>query len=102
MGVFDWLRKAIDKVKNFGKAVWGKFLKPTLKAIAPYGKAIGAAIGAGIGGPSGATIGAQVGGIAGTIASDLANGRASSAVENAKAGVGLVQPKPSQTWLSKA
>jgi hypothetical protein len=97
-----WLKHAKDKVVGAAKSIWGKFLKPVLKAVSPYAKAIGAGIGAAYGGAAGAQVGAQIGQVAGTIGSDLANGNLSSAVENAKTGIGLVQPKPSQSWIANA
>jgi hypothetical protein len=40
---WGWIKKAFDKVKKFGKKVWGKVVKPVLKFVSPLAKAAGTA-----------------------------------------------------------
>jgi hypothetical protein len=79
-------RKSIDKVKEFGKGVWGRVIKPIFKFVSPLAKAAGTAIGGALGGPAGAAAGSAVGTVAGEVMDDLTKGKV-------KAGIGLVAEK---------
>jgi uncharacterized protein (DUF697 family) len=58
---WGWLRKAWEKVKEIGRKVWGKFVKPVIVKLGP---AIGTAVGGALGGAGGAAAGGAIGGVA--------------------------------------
>jgi hypothetical protein len=100
--VWGKFRKFIEKVKKFGKAVWGRVIKPAFKLIAPMAPAIGSMVGGAFGGPAGAMAGGQIGNMAGGIMNGFANGNSKEAVhilgENIKRGARGKVP----AWLANA